>query len=699
METVLGGLRAESIPATPALFDALFAALDGLQQEMAAHLEGQPTPAETHEQLLARLKELTDPGAPTTPRPPVHSRVLPVAPAPSPTSVPEIQTVQPSMQQPDRDSPGRLSSAPATPVIINTNEDSIRVATVKLDRLMDGVGELLVTHMQQAEHVDQIGQLSRQVEEWDRQWQRMQTRWLQADSAALFLDTMTQDFLINSGELLQEISDRMEQLATQTSADQNRADQLVKSLQDEVHQVRMLPIATLFDQFHRVVRDLARSLDKEVVLHISGAETELDRHVLELVRDPLIHLLRNSVDHGIEAPTQRQAAGKNQTGNIWLQAVQQGNTVHIAVRDDGQGVDLPALRTVLINAGLLDPASGDQGRENDLLDAIFRPGISTAPQVTQLSGRGVGLDVVRRNLEQLQGTVSVQTEAGKGTSFSLTLPLTIATSQVLLCQAAGLTVALPVNSVQRILRMDPDQIRLVDRHPAVTVDGEPLTLFNLTHLLELNGGATSELRGKILVVLLSLGGRRLAMTVEGVSGIQEVVIKSLGPQLRRVRNVAGMTILGDGQLVSILNLSDLERSAQHRKPLLMQTAPVPILHQRRRILLADDSITTRTLERNILQNAGYEVLVAVDGQQAWSLLQTERVDAIVSDINMPRMDGFELARKVRADTRLERLPLVLVSSLAAAQDRVQGMEAGADAYIAKGDFDQTELLAVIERLL
>jgi two-component system chemotaxis sensor kinase CheA len=370
------------------------------------------------------------------------------------------------------------------------------------------------------------------------------------------------------------------------------------------------------------------------------------------------------------------------------------------VSDDGAGIDATAVRQAVVAQGLMTTAEANGLTDQEAVQLIFRSGLSALPEPTDLSGRGVGLDVVRRNLERLHGLVDVETAPGQGTTFTMTLPLTMATSHVLLVEVADQTVAVPSSSVRRILRVDASDLGRIDDRPALCVDGRPLSLIPLGQVLELPpAGDRRERDDEVLVVVLGVAERRIAFRVDGCQATREVVVKSLGRQLSRVRNVAGATILGTGQVVVILNVADLMTSAQASR---VGVAPQPVEARgatRRRVLVVDDSITTRTLERTILENAGYEVLVAADGQEAWALVQSEPLEAVVADIAMPRMDGFALTERVKGAEAHADLPVILVTSLESRQDRIRGLEAGADAYVVKSTFDQLELLEIIERLI
>jgi two-component system chemotaxis sensor kinase CheA len=564
----------------------------------------------------------------------------------------------------------------------------------------------MVTGLRNEQRLAEIQALQQRFAHWEKSWRQVrlhrtrlrrrgeETRFFPKNLVSLL------DFLDLNERYLKDIGAQMNDFVRSFGSDCGRLTFLTHNLQDGIRRLRMLPFATLFDIFPRVVRDLARERGREVALRVEGAATEVDRYVLEAMKDPLTHLLRNAVDHAIEPPDQREAAGKPRYGTIRLRAAQRGNTVVLEVADDGAGIDLQAVRQAAVARGLLTAQEAASLNDQEAIHFIFRSGLSTMSQATELSGRGVGLDVVRENLERLHGLIQVDTAPGEGTTFTLTVPLTLATSHVLLVGVGGQTVAVPTTTVERILKVDAAAVGRIEGRPAVRANGRLLPLFSLAQILELPHAEPHLAPGqKAPVVVLGVAERRVAFRVGELQGIHEVVVKRLGPQLRRVRNVAGATVLGTGQVVIILNVADLMKSALAGTA-LAAPPPVEVREVRRhRVLVVDDSITTRTLEKNILENAGYEVLVAADGEEAWALVQSEFLDAVVADIAMPRMDGFILTEKIKGGERFKELPVVLVTSLESPEDKIRGLEAGADAYITKATFDQQDLLETIERLI
>jgi two-component system chemotaxis sensor kinase CheA len=462
----------------------------------------------------------------------------------------------------------------------------------------------------------------------------------------------------------------------------------------------MLPLATITPTFGRMVRDLAREQNKQINLTMVGGDTELDKRVLEQIKDPLIHLLRNAVDHGLESPAQRQQAGKPAEGQITLAASQQGNNVVITISDDGEGLDIPAIRLAAVRKGLLDKAEVEKLNEAEVAHLIFNSGLSTSKIITDISGRGVGLDVVRQNVEELHGALEVSFGPGQGTTFTLTLPLTLASSRGLLVRAGQQTFALPLTTVERMLHVERSAIASVEGREAMTHQGKPIALAWLEDLLELPSG--SKEANPLTVVIVAVAEKRLGLIVDSLVGEQEIVMKSLGKQLAKVTGIAGATVLGSGQVILALHAADLVKLAGRTasRPSTGPKARPAEEKQHKTILVVDDSITTRTLEKNILEAAGYQVKLATDGEEALAVLVSSGLpDLIVSDVNMPRLDGFELTKRVKQDKRHADIPVILVTSLDSPADKARGIEVGADAYIVKSKFDQGNLLEIVEQLV
>ncbi|MGQ0603368.1 MAG: hybrid sensor histidine kinase/response regulator [Anaerolineales bacterium] len=591
-------------------------------------------------------------------------------------------------------------------------DETIRVPTAKLDVIMAEAGELQVARLAAEQRLTELRDLVENIETWEAQWRKLRSHSRRLQRAS---ETQGRDGLLPSHEVhtlleflrknethLRMTRTRLGDLRRQFDADVRRLAQLMADLQDDVRRTRLLPISTVLDVFPRMVRDLARDLGKEVNLVLQGGQIEVDRSLLEQIKDPLTHLLRNCLDHGIESPARRLAMSKPREGTLTLSVSQQGGNIRIEVADDGAGIDIDRVKESATKKGIITAEAAATLSDREALWLIFRSGLSTSPIITDLSGRGVGMDVVREKIERLNGLIDVENFPGRGTRFVFSLPLTVATTLCLLARAGSQIFGLPITNVVRIVHVRAEEIGHAEGRQVIRVDGQPIALVRLANVLELDAPTTETTRtGRQPVIILGFAERRVAFLVDDLRSAQEVIIKSLPQPLLRVRHITGATILGTGEVVVILNVADLLRSASRStdaaaaRPALVVESPArsPV------ILVADDSITTRTLEKNILETAGYHVQVAADGMEAWSMVQGGGCDLLVSDVNMPRLDGFELTQKVRADNRFKTLPVILVTSLDSREDREHGVRVGADAYIVKGAFDQDVLLSAIRQLI
>jgi len=473
----------------------------------------------------------------------------------------------------------------------------------------------------------------------------------------------------------------------------------VDRLLDEIRLTRMTPASTVLDLFPRMVRDLAREQGKEVEWSAHGAELEIDRRVLETVKDPLIHLVRNAVDHAIEPADERVAAGKSATGRVavTVSSLDDGR-VEIVVEDDGRGIDPDRVREAAVRGRLVTAEAARALGDDEALELAFRSGLSTSPVITDVSGHGLGLAIVREQVERLEGEVGLESGVGTGTRVRLVLPASIATFRGLLVRAAGQVFLLPIEAAEHVLAVGRDEIGTVEGREAIRRNGELLPVARLDALLELPRPEAPPGEEKSPCVIVRASQERVAVFVDEILGDLEVLLKELGPPLVRVRHVAGAGLLGDGSIVLILRAADLVKAG--RRALRPAAPRVAAVEEGRAplVLVVDDAVTTRTMERNLLEAAGYRVQVAVDGVEAWTALKTDDFDLVVSDVDMPRMDGFELTARIRADARLADLPVVLVTALESREDKERGVEVGANAYVVKSSFEQSNLLEIIKRL-
>lgn len=650
LEDLFSALKREAVANPAGLVDLCLSAVASLRRQVEMEISGQPSAGDSAD-LLRRLRALAE-GKPLPP-----AKALPTPPAAA-GSAQKLATV--------------------------------RLPVARLDRIADLAEELQVAKIR----VDDHYQMSRQLHDMAARLKHMRHGEYGPHSPTPH-SRESNDLILE----LERVADAM-QRGLRASMAQLRP--LASGLREDVRALRMVPADTILKPLALMVRELSRGLGKQAELVLEGAQVEMDRSVLDNLRDPLNHLLRNALDHGIESPSERRVRGKPETGLIRLRLEREGNGVSVAIEDDGAGIDLARVRGQIRAQGLAGEEEIQSLTPRDLLDYLFRPGFSTREEVSDISGRGVGLDVVQVNMQALGGRIAVESEPGLGSRFRLTLPLTLASDHGLLVRVAGQIHALPSLYVQRILEVTPDDILDLATSQALDVDGEPVPLRDLAALLGYRP-SSEDYAERISIVVIRRGWHRVALRVDHVLGEREMVVKPLEPPLNGVRHMAGGTLGRDGDIILVLNVGGLLATAlsvDTQSPgtrVVAHTPPEARLAPR--ILVADDSITTRTLEQGILESAGYRVHTTADGEEAWEALHNGNFDLLISDVEMPGIDGFELTRRVRADPRLANLPVVIVTSLGSEEHRQRGLEVRADAYVVKSDFESTELLEVVEQLL
>jgi two-component system chemotaxis sensor kinase CheA len=505
-------------------------------------------------------------------------------------------------------------------------------------------------------------------------------------------------FLDRHESTLNSVKQKLVALGKRLEYDRRGFERRVDDLVEDMKRVSMLPFSTLLESFPRIVRDLSRDCGKDVELTIVGGEIETDRVILEEMKDPLLHLVRNCVDHGIETPKRREAGGKPPRATIRIAIVpKSADKVEIVVSDDGAGIDVPRVRAAALKLGLVSEEDAKKMDQQQTAELVFKSGLSTSPMITEVSGRGLGLAIVREKVEKVGGMVSVETQPETGTTFRFILPLTLARFRGVLVRVGESLFVLPTRHVQNVLRVSRDEIKSAENRETIQIDGRAASAVRLGDVLEITQRNTGTDRdGKVPVLVLVWAGEQIGFLVDEILNEQEVLVKSLGKQLPRVRNIVGATVLGTGKVLPVLNVADLMQSAVKMEP---ATAARGKEEAHKSILVAEDSITSRTLLKNILEFAGYNVKTAIDGAEALTVLATEAFDLVVSDVEMPRMSGFDLTARIRADKRLAQLPVVLVTALDSREDRERGVDVGASAYIVKSSFDQGNLLEVVRRLI
>ncbi|MDD3060105.1 MAG: chemotaxis protein CheW [Sulfurimonas sp.] len=474
-------------------------------------------------------------------------------------------------------------------------------------------------------------------------------------------------------------------------------------LQIAVMKTRMLPVGKVFNKFPRMIRDLTRELNKKIELEISGEDTELDKSIVEEIGDPLVHIIRNSCDHGIEMPSVRLAAGKEETGIITLKAYNEGNQIVIQIDDDGKGLDPIMLKNKSLEKGIITEKEADAMSDKEAFALIFKPGFSTAAAVTSVSGRGVGMDVVKTNIEKLNGIIDIESQVGVGTSMKLKIPLTLAIIQALLVGVQEEYYAIPLASVLETVRISKDEIYTVESRSVMRLREDVLSLVHIGDIFEveriLDGSEHAY------VVVLGLGAQKLGLIVDTLVGQEEIVIKSLGEYLKGIRGIAGATIRGDGGVTLIVDVVALMEMAKGIKSTITssnnEVAQISKDKSRAsdyKVMMVDDSKTDRTIMRKSLEPLGITLIEAVDGQEALNILKQGdyNFDAMLIDIEMPRMDGYTLATEIKKYNRYKNLPLIAVTSRSGKSDRMRGVESGMVEYITK-PYSSDYLSSVVQR--
>jgi two-component system chemotaxis sensor kinase CheA len=574
---------------------------------------------------------------------------------------------------------------------------TIRIRTTQLDSMLNLVSEVVIAQIKSEQRtLDVRGMQSGLGEAW-KAWTNVKATVGQMDPA----DERIAALLEEIGAVDAAMSDArraMHSFAKDHHEDVARSATVVSDLQEQGMQLRMLPVSTIFNTFPRATRDLARDFKKDVELVIEGAETELDKKVLEEINDPLIHIMRNAIDHGIESPETRESAGKPRAGTIRMAARQEGDHIVIEISDDGAGIDPDRVRAAAVRKGYISESEAMAMSDREATYLIFESGFSTAAIITEISGRGVGMDVVRRFVvDKLKGSLDVESGLGTGTTFRLTIPLTLAIIRALLMRVGDRVFAIPTQNIDETLRVAPDEILKAEGREVIRRRRRTVPLVRLGDLL---GVAHTPSGTKVPIATIGFSGHRMGFVVDSFVGEQQIVIKTLGTHLKRVENVAGVTVLGAGEVVVILNVPDLMANARTRSGMRVREAVAQEKTGPKRILVCEDSFTTRELERSIFESAGYDVEVAMDGAQGLALLrQGLQVDAVVTDVQMPNMTGFELTKAIKADPQLQRIPVVIVTSLERDEEKAEGIDAGADAYITKSVFNQDTLIETVERLI
>lgn len=570
------------------------------------------------------------------------------------------------------------TSPPATP----RDERLVRVQAARLDTVANDVDQLVVGVSRRERRSREVQRLEKALRETLRLLER-------GVAECQLHDDPRARPLTDGLERLRALGLQLGRHAREGRRDSEQERLLAHGLRGALQSLRMVPAGTGLAALRPAVRELAAQLGKDVALRITGGELRLDRRVLEELKSPLLHLVRNALDHGIETPALRRAAGKPEQAVLEIRVEARGDRVLLSVRDDGAGLSPDRLRAAAVQRGLARPDEVGRLSDAEAARLAFRPGLSTAAQVTAVSGRGVGLDVVAETVRRLGGDVDVTFEVGRGTTFVMEVPLTVSGATGLLFRAAGGTGLLPVDAVERVLLVEPADLTSFGGQAAVVVDGEAVPFTSMAQAL--GAGDPPAPRGPLVALLVAAGGQRVAFAVDELLGAHAISVSPLGRRLASARHVAGATVLDDGRVVAVLQPALLVGGRR-----LTGGTGEPA---RARIIVADDSLSTRMTVTHLLEVAGYTVLPVADGEAALALARQAGCDLVVSDVQMPRLDGLGLLRRLKADPGLASVPVILVTSLDAPEDRAAGLEAGADGYLVKRDVQRGRLLELVRQLL
>ena len=574
----------------------------------------------------------------------------------------------------------------------------VRVSADNLNRIMGLAGESLIEANWLQPFADSLTILKKRQLELSKILENFQ------QALAINHNHDAENFLEAAREKERECREILGDRIVELELYARRTGSLSDRLYQEVIASNMRPFADGVQGFPRMIRDLARKLNKQVKFEILGKATPVDRDIQKKLEAPLTHILRNSVDHGLELPEERIAAGKPPEGTVRLEAIHRGGMLSITITDDGRGIDPERLRQKVIDKGLATSEIAARLNESELLEFLFLPGFSTAKQVTEISGRGVGLDIAKSMAQEVGGNVRANSQLGKGTNFHFQLPLTLSVVRTLLVEISGEPYAFPLARIEQIVLVNKNEISSVENRQYFTMDNKNIGLVAAYQVLELKQSPPQS--DTLSVVVISEQSDYYGLVVDRFLGEHDLVVRPLDPKLGKVQDVSAAALMGDGSPILIVDVSDMVRSvdnllndSQLNGVLNSGDGAIKVADKRKTILVVDDSITVREMERKMLQNKGYKVDVAVDGMEGWHSVSTNHYDLVISDIDMPRMNGIELVSKIKSNPKYSSIPVIIVSYKDREEDRLRGLEAGADYYLTKSSFQDDTLVNAVHDLI
>lgn len=587
---------------------------------------------------------------------------------------------------------------------------TVRIASKKLDRLIVGSDELLSTRLFLTHRMQELEEMISRFSLWRWNYNLVindlylikeslfgSNRATLPPELLLFMERIM-DYLSYDREFVTGLQHDLSAHIHATDHDRIALEASTTEIADLIHDAVLIPASSILVQINSQIREISRRLGKEVDLRTEGGDIEMDRRILDILKVPLMHLVNNSVDHGIEYPDERLELGKPRRGNIKIKiSPHSGSKVEINFSDDGRGIDRKKIRETAKEKGVLTREEDNTLDDDASIWLIFKSGLTTSPMITDLSGRGLGLAIVEDTIARMGGNVLVSSEIGKGTTFSLILPIRMATLRGLVVRNGTEFFVIPVQQILQVIRVPADSLKIADNRPSIQYKDEMIPVIRLAEALNTPDFGYPTYSEDIPVIIIAYGPGKIAYCVDEINQVQEIVVRPLGSQLRRVKRITGAAVLADGKLALVLDPPELIQEGLRLSGQLPKVRIFP--RATRRVLIVEDSVTSRALLRNTLEKVGYIVTTASDGMDALGILHEEEFDIVVSDVDMPRMNGFTLTEKIRKDERLSHLPVILVTALDSPEDREHGLASGAHAYIQKGTFQRNELVRTVKRLL
>lgn len=694
LESLFSNIKQNKININSAIIDLSLNAVDKMQESLAAYLNKQALSFDI-DKLIAQLnlKETID----------IKKNNLDVCPPLE--TYPRIDEsklsendtiIKTSDEKKNENDAQKLESTNK----VNKNVDKqilednyLKIPIEKIDKVTALMEEIQSNKIAITNHYAALSKLTLKTKELDTLFNHFLQNPHDHSKKSQQMSHMMNDHYMDLSQTLKQMKKDMRQFV-------KKLDLTCNTLQSEIRLLRLVPVGNFLCTLPRYVRDVSQQLNKNVTLQVIGEDVKLDKYILEHLKDPIMHLIRNAIDHGIEEKQQRIKTNKPEAGLIAINIIEEGNEVVIEIKDDGKGIDLNQVKQTIQDKKLLSKEEMEQLNDHEILDYIFKPGFSTRKNVTHLSGRGVGLDVVKTNINELKGTVTISSKPHQSTTFSLRVPLTLSSERGILLSVNNSQYIIPTTSIERIiLNFTHKDIINVGGTQAIIVENKSLPIRSLAKTLQDEERELLSHHGLPIIIIKNVWGR-VGFIVDAVLGEREFVIKRLKPPLNNLKLIVGVTLLEKNEVIAVLNPNILLMLALESPP---SFAILKTMDQKEmispNILLVDDSITTRTLEKNILESKHYHVTVAVNGKEALDLLQKSKFSLIITDISMPIMDGFQLTEHIKHSQKLHDIPVIIVTSLGSDAEKARGIEVGADAYIVKNEFESDKLLQIIEQLV